>query len=206
MNQWDKGFKNMYATKAMDSLKKDAAKCVSYVKWEDRDYLLPDFIDKYELPQVAKITCGYLPNFRDWKSLPKTQSQFVLLMQKVNKIKVCAQFVQFHHGRQEVIGPNLAIPNDYEGWFEILSENGKSSNCTKTLAEIVQMKSRYCLVRQDVKAYLPEVVGSKMAFDKKITVRAGETLRIIKAFSFPEMEIVLCITQNAEKVYIPIYL
>ena len=52
------------------------------------------------------------------------------------------------------VGPKLAIPETYEGFFEILSEDGRSVRCMETVGEVARRFPDSVLVRENIKAFV----------------------------------------------------
>ena len=50
------------------------------------------------------------------------------------------------------MGPKLAIPTGYDGYFEILSEDGRAVKCIESVPELARRFPDSVLVRQDFKA------------------------------------------------------
>jgi hypothetical protein len=48
----------------------------------------------------------------------------------------------------------LAIPAGFDGFFEILSEDGRSVKCIESVAELIRRFPDSVLVRENVKAYV----------------------------------------------------
>ncbi|OXU23664.1 hypothetical protein TSAR_002344 [Trichomalopsis sarcophagae] len=84
---------------------------VAAARWADEATYLRDFVGKYRLPAVIKITKGHT----------------ALLVSAGRRRKIVAQAVKIKEGRRVVgVGPRLAIPDSYVGYFEILSEEGRA--------------------------------------------------------------------------------
>ncbi len=48
----------------------------------------------------------------------------------------------------------MAIPAGFDGFFEILSEDGRSVKCIESVAELIRRFPDSVLVRENVKAYV----------------------------------------------------
>ncbi|XP_054721336.1 uncharacterized protein LOC129231115 [Uloborus diversus] len=153
-----------------------ASAYLAAVKWNDEDCYLHDFINKYELPQVAKITKGQFANLGVPSFANPSLNQIVLIARS-KRIKVAAQCVKFKNKKNIVpVGSKLAIPDSYEGWFEILSEDLKPVPCIETVYELWRKSPATCLVRENIKAHLAKVDDADILSDKTKTIYSGETL------------------------------
>lgn len=150
------------------------------VKWEDEDFYLQDFTQRFTLPQIAKITKGEYLSLGVPSLTNPSLSQIVILTHAGKRLKVAAQCVKFKDGSKVVpVGTKLAIPDNYEGWFEILSEDGRAVRCIESVAELLKKFPETCLVRENIKAYLAKTDDMEIISDKTRTVAAGETLVLV---------------------------
>ncbi|KAG8198049.1 hypothetical protein JTE90_001883 [Oedothorax gibbosus] len=157
-----------------------ASAYLAAVQWDDEDFYLHDFTQKFTLPQVAKITRGQYFNLGVPSLSNPSLSQTVFFTQAGKRIKVAAQCVKFKDGSRVVpVGNKLSIPDNYEGYFEILSEDGRAVRCIESVAELLKRFPETCLVRENIKAYLPKVEDPDVVSDKTRTVSSGETLALI---------------------------
>lgn len=159
----------------------DGSTLLTLTKWADDGHYLRDFLQKYQLPQVARIIKGQYLTL-GVPSLPNPSlNQLVFLCSTGKRLKVAAQCVKFKEGNKKVvpIGPKLAIPENYEGWFEILSEEGRAVRCIESVMELARRFPDSCLVRESIKAYVAKGDDIETITDKVRTVAAGETLVLI---------------------------
>lgn len=71
----------------------------------------------------------------------------------------------------------LSIPLTYQGWFELLTEDGRSARPIDTVQKLARDFPSKCLVRQNVKAFMCSFDG-KLSFDKQTIIPAGEQLNL----------------------------
>lgn len=150
------------------------------VKWGDEGHYLKEFTTKLKLPQVTKIIKGQYQNL-GVPTLPSPNlNQLMFLASAGIKVKVIAQCVKFKDaGRRMVpVGSKLAVPENYDGWFEILSEDGRSVRCIESVAELARRNPKSCLVRDSIKVHLPRPDDAEAVSDKTRTISPGETLTI----------------------------
>lgn len=186
-----------------------ASAYLSAVKWSDDGYYLKEFTQKFTLPQVAKIIKGQYLNLGVPSLSSPSLNQIVFFSSAGKRIKVAAQCVKFKDNRKVVpVGPKLAIPDNYDGWFEILSEEGKAVRCIESVAELVKRFPEICLVRENVKAYVSKHEESECIMDKVKTVHAGETLvlvsEVVASISKGKgpNRFLRCFTSTGESVYL----
>uniref|UniRef100_A0A8D8LU58 CABIT domain-containing protein n=1 Tax=Cacopsylla melanoneura TaxID=428564 RepID=A0A8D8LU58_9HEMI len=122
-------------------------------KWSDEGQYLREFLSKNSLPTVVKIIKGQYGNL-GVPTLPSPGLQStVLLVSAGKRQKIIAQAVKLKEGRRFVaVGSRIDIPENYPGYFELLSEEGKSMRCCETVLEISRRKTEAgCLVREAIK-------------------------------------------------------
>lgn len=90
------------------------------------------------------------------------------------------QAVKLRPGRGPVaVGPRLAIPETYAGWFELLSEEGRAGRCVESVAELSRRPCP-CLVREPLRAILAkedqDADEAVQAADASRTLAVGETI------------------------------
>lgn len=117
-------------------------------RWSEDGYYLKEFIHKYKLPQIGKVVKGqYLNLGVSTLSSPSLNSN-VLVASAGRKTRVIAQCVKFKDGKKVIpVGPKLAIPESYEGFFEILSEDGRCVRCIENVSELARRFPDSVLVR-----------------------------------------------------------
>lgn len=161
----------------------DASALLSAVKWSDEGLSLQEFVQKIPLPQIAKIIKGQFKSL-GVPSLPNPSlNQTVFLSPVGKRVKVVAQCVKFKDGRRVVpVGPILAIPEKFDGWFEILSEDGRAMRCIENVAELVKRFPDTCIVRESIKGY---VLSSETG---KICINSFGLFRGLKSGSWVLLE------------------
>ena len=111
--------------------------------------------------------------------------QILLLVNLGKRRRLLAQCVKFKEGSRKVaaVGQKISIPADYDGYFEILSEDGRSVRCIESVAELSRRFPDSVLVREGVRA----LVGrgddvdalAKEAAGGTRTIAEGETLILV---------------------------
>ncbi|XP_013782103.1 uncharacterized protein LOC106466368 [Limulus polyphemus] len=164
----------------------EASAYLSVVKWGDEGHYLKEFTQKFSLPQVAKIIKGQYHNI-GVPTLPYPfLNQMVFIASAGKKVRVGAQSVKFKDNRGVVpVGPKLAIPDNYNGWFEILSEDGRAMRCLENVGELARVFPKTCLVRENVKVFLSKSEDSDIMSDKTQTIVAGEILVLVNELLKP---------------------
>ncbi|XP_023214898.1 uncharacterized protein LOC111617818 [Centruroides sculpturatus] len=188
----------------------DSSTYLSAVRWGDEGYYLKEFTQKFRLPQVAKIIKGQYQNL-GVPSLPSPSLNNVVLLASAGKrLKIAAQCVKFKDGRKPVThGPKLAIPDTYEGWFEILSEDGRCVRCIDTVSELVKKFPEICLVRESIKAFVCKTDDPEAVTDKMKTIQVGETLVLVsEVVASPRGKAsgryLRCFTSRGETIYLSV--
>ncbi|GIY32240.1 CABIT domain-containing protein [Caerostris extrusa] len=185
-----------------------ASTYLAAVKWDDEDFYLQELTQKFALPQVARITKGQYMNLGVPSLSNPSLNQIVLFTQAGKRIKVAAQCVKFKDGSRVVpVGTKLSIPDNYEGWFEILSEDGRAVRCIESVAELLKRFPETCLVRENIKAYLAKTDDAEVISDKTRTINAGETLillsevHVTSAKSKSSGRYLRCFTTKGETIF-----
>ncbi|XP_013785430.1 uncharacterized protein LOC106469477 [Limulus polyphemus] len=179
------------------------------VKWGSEVYYLKEFTQKFSLPQVAKIIRGQYLNL-GVPTLPSlSPNNTVFLASGEKRIKIAAQCVKFKENRRVIlVGPKLAIPDNYEGWFEILSEDGRPVKCLESVAEMAKRFPSCCLVRENIKVFLSKNDDPENVSDKTRSLQAGETLHLVNEVLAAPIRgkapgrFLRCLTSKKETVYL----
>lgn len=152
---------------------------VAAARWAEEATYLRDFVTKHRLPSVVKITKGQYGGL-GVPTLPAPSLQSTALLASAGRRrKIVAQAVKIKEGRRVVgVGPKLAIPDSYAGFFEILSEEGRAVRGIESVSEL----SRRCpeegaLVRETIRGIACKVDDSGMVTpESSRTLPAGETI------------------------------
>jgi len=138
---------------------RDVDDLLSQCRWAEEGSYLREVVKSPGFPAIVKVVRGqYQALGQPTFSNPSLVSH-LLLISLGNTLSVVAQCVKFKNGRQRVVpyGPTLAIPQDFHGHFEILSEDGKSVPVIQNVAALASTFPDSCLVREPIKAHKPEV-------------------------------------------------
>ncbi|XP_053620013.1 uncharacterized protein sano [Plodia interpunctella] len=151
----------------------DGQVVVAASRWADEGSYLREFVVKNRLPNVAKIIKGQYGGL-GVPTLPSPGLQSTALLVSVGKRKkIIAQAIKLKEGRRMVsVGPRIAIPDSYKGYFELLSEEGRAVRCIESVAELARRKlDDGCLVREPVR-----VIYAKIDLDGNITADGARNL------------------------------
>lgn len=109
---------------------------------------LRDF-SKQQLPAVAKIVKGQHQNLGvPTLSNPSLQST-ALFLSAGKKYQILAQPIKIKEGRKPTnVGAKVLIPETYPGYFELLSEDGRSTRCIDSVLELSKRRNLKVLVRE----------------------------------------------------------
>lgn len=158
---------------------------VAAARWADEATYLREFVSKYRLPSVIKITKGQYGGL-GVPTLPAPSLQSTaLLVSAGRRRKIVAQAVKIKEGRRVVgVGPRLAIPDSYSGYFEILSEEGRAVRGIESVNELSRkcpeegalvretIRGIACKVEEETGVVVPE--GSKALTAGETIAAAGE--------------------------------
>lgn len=165
----------------------DGQAVVAAARWTEEGQYLREFVAKHRLPAVVKIIKGQYGGI-GVPSLPSPCSQpTVLLISAGRRRKILAQVIKIKEGRRVVgVGPKFIILDTYQGYFELLSEDGRAMRCLESVAELAHRKTdNGCLVRDSIRAIVGRYDADGMlTADGARIVNAGEIL-------YPEAEVQL---------------
>ena len=185
----------------------DASAYLAAVKWADEAFSLTEFPKKVDLPQVAKVVKSQQGMKTSQNVDVSTPNQVLLWLKVVKKIEIIAQCIKFKECRGPTsshvaipYGPKLKIDDDYPGWFEILSEEGRSVPCLDSVSELAKRFPERCLVRENnVKAFngKNQLVGNDsvtIPSEKSRFLSLGEELTLNKIEVFGNKRYLKCRT------------
>lgn len=153
---------------------------VAAARWAEEGSYLREFISKHRLPAVVKIIKGQYGGL-GVPTLPSPGlQQSALLVSIGRRHKIVAQAVKIKEGRRVVgVGPRLAIPDTYSGYFELLSEEGRAVRCMESVAELARRRPEEgCLVREAVRGVAARLdpLDGTVTTEGARTIPAGEVL------------------------------
>ena len=210
----------------------DASSTVSAAVWSEEQVYLKEFLHKYSLPAVVRIVkgqyCSLGPSGGPLSPTGGLQST-LLLLGLGKKKRIVAQSVKFKDNRKVVpVGPKLAIPATYDGYFDILSEDGRAVRCIESVAELSRKFPDSVLVRESFKAFVSKsddlnaITGAMMTSSgasstcttssgdsgslppTSRTVQCGESLILVgEVKSAGGKSYLRCLDANGENVYLP---
>jgi len=158
--------------------------------WDTFTVPLKDITTKCEVPVVAKIVKGQFHNLGVTKIPLKRLHQDVVVHSVKTGVKILAHSVAKFEGRDgrrtriQSLDQRLSIPLSYQGWFELLSEDGRCMRPIDSVYRLARESPKKCLVRLNIKGYMPNDDG-RLTFDKSKVVPAGEQLTLIRSISIP---------------------
>lgn len=165
----------------------DGQTVVAAARWTEEGQYLREFVAKHRLPALVKIIKGQYGGI-GVPSLPSPCLQTTaMLMSAGRRSKILAQAIKIKEGRRMVgVGPKFVIPESYQGYFELLSEDGRGMRCLESVAELAHRKTETgCLVRDSIRGIVGRYDNNgTLTADGARIVNAGETL-------YPEAEVQL---------------
>ena len=176
------------------------------VSWSEEQLYLKEFVNKHNLPAVVKIVKGQYCNL-GVSSLANPNLQNTILLTNLGKRRrLLAQSIKFKDSKRVVpIGPKLAIPQSYEGFFELLSEDGRSVKCIESVSELVKRFPDAILVREPLRAFVSKSDDVEAIEQVSRQVETGETLLLVGEVraSNKANRFLRCFDKNGENVYLP---
>lgn len=175
------------------------------VSWSDEQLYLKEFIHKHQLPAVVRIVKGQYGNL-GVSSLANPGLQSTILLTNLGRRKrLLGQSIKFKDSNKRVvpIGPKLAIPNTYDGFFELLSEDGRSVRCIESVAELIRRFPDAILVRESLRAFVSKSDDVETIEETSRLVQVGETLLLVGEVRGNANRFLRCFDKNGENVYLP---
>ncbi|XP_076462854.1 uncharacterized protein LOC143295166 [Babylonia areolata] len=177
---------------------------------------LKDFASQRKVPGFAKVVKGSYMTIGGSRFSFQKQHHDVFIHSVQAGVKVLAhgvKRVESHRRGGETsvrlcpMDQRLTVPMTYQGWFELLSEDGKSARPIRSVPELARASPTRCLVRENVKGYLNTGEG-RLTFDKTKAVLAGEQLRLCEVLSLPapgqglKVKLLRCVDAKGDEVYL----
>lgn len=193
--------------------------------WSGEPVALRDFAAKRQVPGFARIVRGSYMTLGASKFTLQKQHHDVYIHSVRVGVKVLAHCLRRSEvpssgrrggvgvGGQHVVSrlhsldQRLAIPISYQGWFEVLSEDGKSARPISSVHDLAKAFPERCLVRENIKGF---VVGAdeRLTLEKTRVVPAGEQLILVKEIALPapshttKVKLLRCIDSKGDNVFL----
>ncbi len=178
------------------------------VQWAEQAVFIKDLVENYPVPNLVKIIKGQYRNIGVSKSV---HTELYLHAVKTTT-KVLAEAVKIKDSskhRIAVSDQKYSLPVSYQGWFELLSEDGRAIRAIQNIQELARFFPQTCLVRENIKAYLYEE-GSDVSSDKVKLIQAGDRLTLVGEVSLQfhagksgsgKRKFLRCIDSKGENVF-----
>lgn len=178
----------------------------SIIKWSDQPVTLKDMSSKCPVPNLIRITKGQYRTI----GVAKNVHSELYLHSINNSKKVMAQSVKVKKdGKRAVISnQKYSLPITYQGWFEVMSADGKAIRAIQNIQELVRMYPHQCLVRENIKGYINRETGD-VVLDRMRVVHTGEQLTLVGEMFLPvgtgknlmKRRLLRCLDEAGESVY-----
>lgn len=185
-------------------------------EWDTEPVILKDFLNDHGVPNVVRVVKGQFMNIGVTRLPLQRMYSDVFLHSIKQGIKVLAHSVKRLETRRgshqfpirvTALEQRLSIPISYQGWFELLSEDGKSARPIDSVGELAKRFPEKCLVRQNIKGYLTNDDG-KLTLDKTRIIPGGEQLRLSGDITIPlpsssvKMKFLRCTDSKGDNIYL----
>ncbi|XP_013404285.1 uncharacterized protein LOC106169383 [Lingula anatina] len=181
---------------------------MSNIEWDDQEIInLKDFTSKHLTPHIVRVEQGQFMNIGASKHIHPGIHTELLFHSTKTCSKIFAQGVKVKDRKVSVLTQNFSIPSTYQGWFEVLSEEGRSVPPFDTVRDLARRFPKKALVRANTKGYINNERG-ELCMDKTRTVHAGEVLTVAGdvMISLPKgkgrAKLLRCFDQNGSGVYL----
>lgn len=181
---------------------------------------LHEVVKSGELPQLVRIVKGSYLGLGA-PSLPNPSlASTVLIASAGPSTRLAVQCLKFKDNHKTVnVGPKLAIPETFDGYFEILNEDGRAVRCIESVAELARKSPDSCLLRQNVKAiWIPAselnpdavVLHAERSSASSRTLTSGELLVLVGEVSSPTAQsgsaagrYLRCLDSRGDHIFLP---
>lgn len=112
----------------------DGAILVATSRWNDEPLYLHEVVKSGKLPQMVRIVKGHYLGL-GVPTLPNPNlASTAIVASAGTSVRVAVQCVKFKDNHKTVnVGPKLAIPQSFDGYFEILNEDGRAVRCIESV-------------------------------------------------------------------------
>lgn len=169
---------------------------------------LHDVVKSGELPQLVRIVKGSYLGLGA-PSLPNPSlSSTALVASAGPSLRLAVQCLKFKDNHKTVnVGPKLAIPETFDGYFEILNEDGRAVRGIESVAELARKFPDSCLVRQNIKVFYQSADKSSESHitERSRTLISGELLVLVGEVSSSSagQRFLRCLDSRGDHVYLP---
>ena len=176
---------------------------------------LHDVVKSGELPQLVRIVKGSYLGLGA-PSLPNPSlSSTALVASAGPSLRLAVQCLKFKDNHKTVnVGPKLAIPETFDGYFEILNEDGRAVRGIESVTELARKFPDSCLVRQNIKVFYQTADKSSSSpssseitshiTERSRTLTSGELLVLVGEVGAGQQHRYLrCLDSRGDHVYLP---
>ncbi|XP_057370669.1 uncharacterized protein LOC130691713 [Daphnia carinata] len=182
---------------------------------------LHDVVKSGELPQLVRIVKGSYLGLGA-PSLPNPSLSSTALVASAGvSLRLAVQCLKFKDNHKTVnVGPKLAIPETFDGYFEILNEDGRAVRGIESVNELARKFPDSCLVRQNIKVFYQQSTDSSAKSadhvchnitERSRTLNAGELLVLVGEVSSGGLlspssagqRYLRCLDSRGDHVYLP---
>ncbi|TRY71546.1 hypothetical protein TCAL_01097 [Tigriopus californicus] len=184
----------------------DVASTLQATEWSDEALYLKELVSKFDLPRVLKIVKGQCLSLGVPGLQHPTYNQHILVVNLGKTRRLLGQCIKFKDNGSKItkVGHCLSIPANYEGFFEILSEDGRSVRCMESVAELFKRSPETVLVRERMKAFTSRSDDVSAIQERARIIEVGETLILVGEVLAKDgsMRFLRCLDYLGENVYL----
>eukprot|EP00918_Siedleckia_nematoides_P014157 GHVU01030772.1.p1 GENE.GHVU01030772.1~~GHVU01030772.1.p1 ORF type:complete len:674 (-),score=62.61 GHVU01030772.1:47-2041(-) len=150
-------------------------------QWNEVAVSLKDFSAKHPTPHLVKVTKGQYRNI----GVAKSVSSELYLHSVRTTSKVLAESVKIKEGKRAVFSEQkYSLPITYQGWFELMSEDGKAIKPIQSIQELIRIFPPSALVRENTRGFVPKDTGD-LSLDRMRVIQTGEALTLVGEMTVP---------------------
>ena len=179
---------------------------IQAIKWSETSVHLKDLaVGKNNLPAIVKVVKGQYRNI----GVSKSVFNELYIHSIKQSQKVMSEGIKIKNKKIVKNDQNFSLPVTFQGWFEVLSADGKAIKPIPTVKQLFKSFPTHCLVRGNIKAFIEETDGN-LTGEKTRIVHTGEqlklkgelnTLLIFFRGGTSKKRLLRCLDENGNNVY-----
>ncbi|XP_037085875.1 uncharacterized protein LOC119106354, partial [Pollicipes pollicipes] len=176
--------------------------------WSEEVVSLFDLLKTKEPPLLVKVAKGQYLSAGAGGIASSGAHSTLLLTSAGRRRRMLAQSVKFKDSRRLVpVGQKLLIPDTFDGFFEILSEEGRSVRGIESVAELSRRFPDSCIARDSCRAYVSKSDSVDTITERTRMIQSGETLvlvgEVVRTRGRGPSRFLRCFDSSGENVYLP---
>ncbi|XP_054717054.1 uncharacterized protein LOC129226469 [Uloborus diversus] len=138
-----------------------------------------EFLRKYGLPQVVRVLEGNKVQGPARVDLDRPLMLYkAYICQQVHARSIDRD----KNGGITYVGPPLILPDTYQGWLAVITEDGHTAGYFSSVSEVASAQVPYFLSRENTQGYKEATDSKGNIRYSKVKIKAGEVLQFLGAY------------------------